>query len=198
MGSRVQSPSCCSAASRLRGLPEVPTTLLLHTGLLGWPVALLACLRGWPTLHALSFLARLPVPHGLCLSRGLLNGQTTVPPLRGSADSLSLSQNVPHGTNTARLPPIPADLGHPPLRPSPLPGTELATGQRSAGSVAKQPKAFECEVRPPLPTLQAEFRVKASSRGTAAVHREGWACRHRLPPACSPRCVGRSSAQRPL
>jgi len=57
-------------------------------------------------------------------------------------------------------PPIRAGLGHLPLCPSPLPGTELATGQGSAGSVEKQPKAFKCGVRPPPPTLQAELTLK--------------------------------------
>ena len=59
-----------------------------------------------------------------------------------------------------QTPPIRAGLGHLPLCPSPLPGTELATGQGSAGSVEKQPKAFKCGVRPPPPTLQAELTLK--------------------------------------
>ncbi|KAI4585428.1 hypothetical protein MJG53_005662 [Ovis ammon polii x Ovis aries] len=65
------------------------------------------------------------------------------------------------------------------------PEPEMATGQRSAGSVAKEPKAFECEVRPPLPTLQAELTLKAPGpsplQGRPARHAEPLALR--LPPA---------------
>lgn len=142
----------------------MPTTLLLHTGLLGWPAALLACLRGWLTLHAFPFSARLPVTHESCLPRAFstvrllslhLWGQQTFSP---TPRTCPMEPTLPH--LCPDLPPIRAGLGHPPLRPSPLPGTELATGQGSAGSVEKQPKAFKCGVRPPPPTLQAELTLK--------------------------------------
>lgn len=172
----------------------------------------LACLRGRPTLHALPFSARLPVTHVSCLPPGPSWWSDSLPPLLGSADSLPLPRTCPmepKPLHSCPNPCIPAGLGHPPLCPLPQPGTELATGQGSAGSVEKQPKALECGVRPPPPTPQAELTVKApgpspllgvssGSRsalgGTAAALKEARACRHRLPPARAPIWVGRSSA----
>lgn len=142
----------------------MPTTALLHTGLLGWPAALLACLHGRPTLHALPFSARLPVTHGSCFPQAFsmvrfpslhLWGQQTLSP---TPRMCPMEPTLPHLCPDP--PPIRAGLGHLPLCPSPLPGTELATGQGSAGSVEKQPKAFKCGVRPPPPTLQAELTLK--------------------------------------
>ena len=164
----------------------------------------LDCLRGRPTIRAPPFSARLPVTHMACLPLGPSQWSDSLLPLLGSADSLPCPQNGPHGPNTAAFvsrPPITAGLGHPPLCPPPLPGTELATGQGLAGSLEKQPKALECGIQPPPPTPQAEltvkvlgpslllgvFRVKVGSQGTAAAPRRlgpaGTACPLPAPPS---------------
>lgn len=211
LGSRVQSPSCCPAAAWPYGLPEAPTTLLLNAGLLAWPA-------GWPASvdgqHSMPSHSLHGFPSRTCPAspRGLLGGQTPFLHFWGQQTLSPLPRTCPMEPKplpSCPNPCIPAGLGHPPLCPLPQPGTELATGQGSAGSVEKQPKALECGVRPPPPTPQVELTVKApgpspllgvssGSRsalgGTAAALKEARACRHRLPPARAPIWVGRSSA----